>query len=150
MTLPCTPIVRAPGAGDHHPGPASHTIKLAARHTNGQLSVEEFTCPPHFTGPPPHVHHGHDETFIVVSGSLEFNIDGKSHTAPAGTLAYAPRETAHAFTNPHDEPATVIGIYTPAGYEDYFADLAAAMNDGTLNPDSLATILKRYNTDIAT
>ena len=55
----------------------------------------------------------------------------------------------HAFANPHGLPATVIGIYTPAGYEDYFADLATARNDGTLSPTSIATILKRYNTDIA-
>jgi mannose-6-phosphate isomerase-like protein (cupin superfamily) len=148
MTLPTTAIVRPPGAGDHHPGPASHTIKLDARHTDGQLSVEEFTCPPQFTGPPAHVHHAHDETFVILTGTLDFTVDGQAVSAPAGTLIYAPREVAHAFSNPHDKPATVLGIYTPAGYEDYFADLAQAMANGTLTPDTLEVILKRYHTDV--
>jgi hypothetical protein len=65
MTLPASPVIRPPGAGDHYPGPATQTIKLAARHTGGLLTVEEFTCPPGFTGPPAHVHHAHDETFVA-------------------------------------------------------------------------------------
>jgi len=149
MTLPARPVIRPPGTGDHYPGPATHTIKLAARQTGGQLTVEEFTCPPGFTGPPAHIHHAHDETFVVLTGRMLFTVDGNPHNAAPGTVIYAPRETVHSFANPHDQATTVLGIYTPAGYENYFADLATAMNDSALTPETLAAILQRYATDIA-
>jgi hypothetical protein len=78
-----------------------------------------------------------------------FTVSGSPGDAAPGTVIYAPRETVHSFAKPHGQPATVLGIYTPAGYENYFADLATAMNDNTLTSETLATILQRYATDIA-
>ena len=45
------------------------------------------------TGPPAHVHHAHDETFVVLTGHMLFTVDGSPHDAAPGTVIYAPRET---------------------------------------------------------
>ena len=47
-------------------------------------------------GPPPHSHPW-DESFFVISGSLEFDCDGKTVPAPAGSLVHVPGDTVHAF-----------------------------------------------------
>jgi quercetin dioxygenase-like cupin family protein len=48
------------------------------------------------TGPPPHSHDW-DESFYVLSGAIEFFLDGEAHMCMPGTLVYASRGTVHGF-----------------------------------------------------
>ena len=48
------------------------------------------------TGPPPHSHDW-DESFYVLSGAIEFIVDGETHLCTPGTLVYASRGTVHGF-----------------------------------------------------
>jgi hypothetical protein len=41
-----------------------------------------------------------------------------------GEVASKPRGQMHTFWNPADRPARVLEIIAPAGFEDYFVDLA--------------------------
>jgi quercetin dioxygenase-like cupin family protein len=45
----------------------------------------------------PHYHANHSDSFYVIEGELEFQIDGKTVRAKAGTLVVAPRGAVHAF-----------------------------------------------------
>ncbi|NHA01474.1 hypothetical protein G5V59_21205 [Nocardioides sp. W3-2-3] len=59
-------------------------------------------------------------------------------SAGAGTLVAALRGCAHGFRNAGDAPATAICLYTPGGYEEFFADLHRAVAEGaepTPEPD---------------
>jgi uncharacterized RmlC-like cupin family protein len=42
-----------------------------------------------------------------------------------GDLAFAPRGVPHTFTNRTDAPARYVLVCTPAGFERYFARMAA-------------------------
>jgi quercetin dioxygenase-like cupin family protein len=47
-------------------------------------------------GPPPH-RHVWDESFFVLSGSVEFSINGKADLCGPGTLVHLPAGTVHSY-----------------------------------------------------
>jgi len=48
------------------------------------------------SGPPPH-HHGWDESFYVLEGSVDFTVAGKTVHCQRGTLVHIPAGTVHSF-----------------------------------------------------
>ena len=100
-------------------------VKLDAAQTGGTMTVVLNTVPPHH-GPPPHVHHAEDETFLVVEGTFEFmHPDGTwSAAVGPGGAAYTPRGVRHCFRNAGDAPARAWIITTPSGFETFFARCA--------------------------
>jgi mannose-6-phosphate isomerase-like protein (cupin superfamily) len=69
-----------------------------------------------------HIHHEHEETFYVVSGTPMFTCGTDTITAELGTLVTAPIGTPHTFTNPGDVPAIMLCTLTPDLYIDYFRE----------------------------
>lgn len=110
-----------------------YTVLLSAEETGGAYSMFEFSVPPGH-GSPPHVHSHEDESFYVVSGELEFMVDGVALGAGAGDLLFGPKGVPHNFTAVGDEPARVICITSPGGFERFFAAVGKLVSD----PDSPA------------
>jgi len=55
----------------------------------------------------------------------------------------------HAFWNPTDQPARLLEIISPAGFEHYFAQLAEILSAaGPPNPEALAALADRYGLDL--
>lgn len=50
-------------------------------------------------GPPPHAHHGEEETFVLLDGQMSFTVDGQTHDASTGTVLFVPRDVAHSYRN---------------------------------------------------
>ena len=114
------------------------------------LAFCELTVPPNFAGPPAHVHHGFDEAIYVLSGALTMTT-GRSdpRPAPAGTLILAPRGMRHTFANPADEPAAVLGVWSPAGALSFMEEIGAALPaSGPPDPARLAEIYRRHDSEI--
>jgi quercetin dioxygenase-like cupin family protein len=103
--------------GDHQ------TLKLSGEDTNGQFTLIEQVNEPG-TGIPWHVHSREDEVFTVLTGMVEFGVEGEIKTLRAGDLVYVPRGTAHSFKVVGDSPAKVILSVFPAGIEGMFRELA--------------------------
>lgn len=92
------------------------------------LAICELTVPAGFGGPPPHVHHGFDEALYVLSGSLTVVVGRtEPRPAPAGTLLLFPRGTRHTFANPAEEPARVLGVWSPSSALTFMAEIGAAL-----------------------
>src|SRR5437016_2638766 len=53
------------------------------------------TFPPLGAGPPAHHHNSYDEAFYVLSGEMEFRVDGPTARVPAGSMAWVPRGATH-------------------------------------------------------
>jgi quercetin dioxygenase-like cupin family protein len=106
--------------------PASFVTAVALRgeQTAGAISVIENTVPARWDGPPLH-HHEFDETFYVLDGELTFQVRDELFTAGPGALAFAPGGVAHTLANLGDARARYLLLCTPAGFEGYFARLAA-------------------------
>jgi quercetin dioxygenase-like cupin family protein len=108
-------------------------VLLRSEQTDGEVSVIESTVPGGFGGPPLH-HHDFDETFYVIDGELTFQVREDLRAAGAGELAFAPRGVPHTYANLSDAPARFLIVCTPAGFERYFARIAAE-RQGTDPPE---------------
>ena len=109
-------------AGASRVDDAMMPFKLSASDSAGALSICEFTLPPWSSGPVLHSHDGIDEGFYIVSGHLEFALDGVRREAGPGEFAWVPRGTAHTFACAADEPVHVVAFATPGGIEQLFAE----------------------------
>ena len=108
-------------------------VLLRSEESGGAVSVIQAGAPPRFPGPYLHTH-DFDEAFYVQEGELTFQLGDELRTAGPGELAFAPRGVAHTYTNRSDEPARFVIVCTPAGFERYFARLAAE-HDGVDPPE---------------
>jgi quercetin dioxygenase-like cupin family protein len=105
------------------PESAGPRVLLRSEESGGAVSVIA-TAPPPGTGPPLH-HHNFDEAFYVLDGELTFQLRDERVRARAGDLVFAPRGVPHTFANLSDAPARQLIVCTPAGFERYFARMAA-------------------------
>lgn len=106
------------------------TIKARSAHTSGAYSLTEMTVSPRAAGPPAHHHADCEEAFYVISGELEFEVDGAKVPAPSGTFVVVPRGAQHTYTNPAEQPAQVLVLISPPGFEQHFIDMSDATGDG--------------------
>lgn len=97
---------------------------LSAADSGGAVSIVDSLSPPGI-GPPRHLHEREDETFILVSGTCEFWLDGQSFTKGAGETAFIPRGREHTFRVIGTEACRHLIILSPGGFEEFFADMAA-------------------------
>ena len=102
----------------------STKVLLRSEQSGGHVSVIENVIPGHSRGP--HLHtHDFDEAFYVLEGRLIFQVEDELITKGAGELAFAPRGVPHTLANHSDAPARYVLVCTPAGFERYFARIAA-------------------------
>ncbi|MGL5808501.1 MAG: cupin domain-containing protein [Nocardioides sp.] len=124
-----------------------HFFRLTAEDTDGAFAFEEFELAPGVVGARPHVHAGHDEYFYVLDGELTLTTRSGDLVAQSGSIFAATRGTPHGFRN--DSTAVVRGLclYTPAGYENYFREVHAAVAGGaTVTEDLLTRFRSRHRT----
>jgi mannose-6-phosphate isomerase-like protein (cupin superfamily) len=112
-------------------------VALRGEQSGGAISVIENTVPAGWDGPPLH-HHEFDETFYVLDGELTFQVRDELFTAGPGALALAPGGVAHTLANLAAVPARYLLLCTPAGFEGYFARLAAQAAGADPPPWALA------------
>jgi mannose-6-phosphate isomerase-like protein (cupin superfamily) len=89
--------------------------------TGGALGLFRQTIAPK-SGPPAHIHRGEDEFFYVVSGEFKFKLGDRIVSAPARSIVFIPRGTAHTFQNVGTEPGVLLVGVTPGGLEKMFAE----------------------------
>jgi mannose-6-phosphate isomerase-like protein (cupin superfamily) len=149
--MPMSIRVVRPGEGEQtSAGPIGMRILEDGSHTGHRLALMEATLPPGPSGPPQHVHHEHDEVFIVTAGTVRFTSGDEHFDAEAGTVVVVPIGVPHTFSNPFEQTAAFIGTLTPDLYVQYFRDLSKLpLNDqGQLNPTDVARTMSRYATDV--
>ena len=115
-------------------GDIAVTIKVTGKETNGAFALVESTVPPHFAGPPAHLHRHTTKAFYMVSGVLAFTLAEETIMVRQGGLVMVPPGLLHKFWNPTATPATYLTYLSPAGFEEYFLELAALKAPGTSWP----------------
>ncbi len=103
------------------------TYKVEAQDAGGALAVLETEIPPR-TLVKPHRHQREDEFSLVLRGAVGVRLADEEFEAPAGTYLVKPRGVPHALWNAGREPATVVEILSPAGFERYFAEIAPVLS----------------------
>lgn len=107
----------------------TYTLKVSGEQTGGAFSLSEALIPPG-GGPPPHIHYGEDETFVVLEGELRLQVDDRTLPAPAGTVLYVPKGTRHQYTNVGATAVRMLFLYTPAGMERMFTEIGLPAQPG--------------------
>jgi quercetin dioxygenase-like cupin family protein len=98
-------------------------IKLRKEDTNGAYALVEQVSAPG-SGVPLHLHTQEDETFIVLEGSVQIDLENRSFTATAGGTVFLPRNIPHAFKVVGEKPARIQVIISPGGLEGMFQELS--------------------------
>ena len=115
-------------------GPGNRmTILLTGKETSGTFFLSEMSVPPG-GGPPPHIHHREDESFYILEGTLTVQVGNDTITASSGDLAFLPRGIAHSFRNTGDVAVKALVLITPAGLENYFAEVFDPAGDRSSAP----------------
>ena len=72
----------------------------------------------------------------------------RSSIAEPGDLVFKPRNQWHTFWNAGDEPARILEIIAPAGFERFFRELAALGGAAEAAPEQLAELSERYGLEM--
>ena len=111
-------------------GPLGAILMLGGDRTAGSLSLVEHPLQPRALGSPVHTHRDEDEYSVVLEGQVGAQIGEQTVVAGPGTVLVKPRGVPHAFWNPADQPARLLEIISPAGFEGYFAGMAGLLSLG--------------------
>ena len=114
--------------------------KIDGPDTSRRFSVVHHPLAPRALAAPLHYHHNEDEYSYVLRGTLGALLGEDVVTAGAGTWVFKPRHQWHTFWNAGDAPCEIIEIISPAGFENYFREVAAAWGD----LEKFAQINERY------
>ncbi|WP_394821820.1 cupin domain-containing protein [Pendulispora albinea] len=93
---------------------------------------------------PPHTHTREDEITYVLAGEIGVRVGGRDLVATAGSYVIKPRSIPHAYWNATREPARILEIFSPAGFEQYFGELAELLAQGTPPIDTLTRLRSKY------
>jgi mannose-6-phosphate isomerase-like protein (cupin superfamily) len=112
--------------------------------TDSRLSLVEHPIPPRALAAPLHRHNREDEYSYVLEGRMGALLGDDVVEAGPGDLVYKPRGQWHTFWNAGDEPARILEIISPAGFERFFAELAPIAAGGAPDAEAMAELCARY------
>jgi quercetin dioxygenase-like cupin family protein len=149
LTAPALKVIQ-PGeghAGTLGPG-VGVQFKLDGADTLGALSIVEH---PFDVGAlvPPHVHTREDEFSIVTQGRIGFRSEDREVVLEAGGYIVKPRGEVHAMWNAGPTPARMIEVISPAGFEEFFRELAALSAANAVTPEDMGRLSEAYGLPFA-
>lgn len=118
--------------------------KIDGAETGKRFSVVHHPIAPRALAAPLHFHHNEDEYSYVLEGTLGALLGDDVVTAGSGTWVHKPRGQWHTFWNAGDTPCHIIEVISPAGFEDYFREVAQVWGD----VEAFARISQKYALDV--
>jgi mannose-6-phosphate isomerase-like protein (cupin superfamily) len=118
-----------------------------AQQTGGELFELEVFIRAGAPGTPEMVHSLQDECFKILSGSLDFRIEGQERRLEAGESLLIPKGTPHNWWNESNEEAHALAEIRPAlRSEEFFANIYGLCSEkGALpNPLQLAVLIDEH------
>jgi quercetin dioxygenase-like cupin family protein len=97
---------------------------------------------------PLHRHTREDEYSYVLEGRMGALLGDDVLSAGPGDLIFKPRDQWHTFWNDGDEPARILEIISPAGFERYFEELVDLGGVAQAGPQGLADLCARYELEM--
>jgi mannose-6-phosphate isomerase-like protein (cupin superfamily) len=113
----------------------TYTILLAGKDTAGRFCLIDMHVPLG-GGPPPH-RHDFEEPFIILEGEIEATFRGGKLRVKAGETVNIPANASHQFHNASSQPVRMLCICSPAGQEEFFAEIGVAVATRTTAPPKL-------------
>jgi mannose-6-phosphate isomerase-like protein (cupin superfamily) len=117
-------------------------VRASAETTGGSFTVIEEAPP--LLDTPLHVHEREDEIFFVLEGEHLITCGAEEFTLGPGDMAFAPRGVPHAQRRVVPGEGRLLIMTSPAGFEGFMRELAAAEREGRLGPEAYAAASERY------
>lgn len=100
---------------------------VSGEETRGKISVFQEVVAPK-SGPPLHVHENQHEVFHIISGQIEFELEGKRIQVSPGDSIAIPPGASHTFMNTGDGQAVIHFDLIPAGTAEVFFEKLCSGN----------------------
>jgi mannose-6-phosphate isomerase-like protein (cupin superfamily) len=114
----------------------------------GDFSLVEHPMPPRALAAPLHRHNREDEYSYVLEGRMGALLGEDVLEAGPGDLVFKPRGEWHTFWNAGEEPARILEIIAPAGFEHFFGELVDMGGAAAADPEALGELCGRYQLDM--
>jgi len=120
---------------------------------DGEQADERFSLVEHpisarALAAPLHRHTREDEYSFVLEGRVGALLGDEVVIGKPGDLIFKPRAQWHTFWNDGDEPARILEIISPAGFERFFAELVDLGGVAQASPATLAALCDRYGLEM--
>ncbi|MGN6791342.1 MAG: cupin domain-containing protein [Streptosporangiaceae bacterium] len=139
-----SPVVRAAETTTGNLGVIGARFIMDGRPSDGRFSVVEHPIVPRGMAAPLHMHTREDEYSFILDGEWGFWQDGTVAFAGPGDLVYKPRDVWHTFWNAADRPGSLLEIISPAGFDQFFVELAALVSSTPPDTDAVAALNAEY------
>ena len=116
--------------------------------TDERFSLVEHPMAPRALAAPLHRHAREDEYSYVLEGRMGALLGDEVLIGEPGDLIFKPRDQWHTFWNAGDQPARILEIISPAGFERYFEELVDLGGSREADPAALADLCSRYELEV--
>ncbi|HSD81491.1 MAG TPA: cupin domain-containing protein [Solirubrobacteraceae bacterium] len=123
-------------------------LMIEGHEAGERFSLVEHPMPPRALAAPLHRHLREDEYTFVLEGRVGALLGDEVLVAGPGDLVFKPRDQWHTFWNAGDEPARILEIISPAGFERFFAELVDLGGAVDADPQVLAELCRRYDLEM--
>jgi quercetin dioxygenase-like cupin family protein len=116
--------------------------------SGGGFSLVEHPMSARALAAPLHRHAREDEYSYVLEGRVGALLGDEVVIGEPGDLIFKPRNQWHTFWNAGDEPARILEIISPAGFERFFAELVDLGGVAQAEPETLMALNQRYGLEM--
>jgi quercetin dioxygenase-like cupin family protein len=113
-----------------------------------RFSVVEHPMSARALAAPLHRHTREDEYSFVIEGRVGALLGDDVVVGGPGDLIFKPRNQWHTFWNAGDEPARLLEIISPAGFEHFFAELVDLGGVAAADPQVMGELCARYELEM--
>ena len=116
--------------------------------SGGGFALVEHPMSARALAAPLHRHSREDEYSYVTEGRVGALLGEDVVVGEPGDLIVKPRGQWHTFWNAGDEPARLLEIISPAGFEGYFAELVDLGGSTAIEPAERAALAAKYGLEV--
>jgi len=132
-----------PGEGRDYDWSNDHIyVKAASGLSDGRVTLVEDVLKPGFLLAR-HSHERTTEVFYVLDGVVEFRFDDETVAVEPGATVTVPPGVAHEVSC--EAGGRLLTIFTPGGFEDYLAEMAAMSPEQSEDEGLLRELSRKYD-----
>ena len=126
--------------------PDRYEFVLKHEDTQSRYSMIDMVLSRTFDSAPGHSHRQHSETFYMVSGEMEWTVEGETQILGPGDLVFVPPFAHHIGRTVGDESPRVLLIWEPAGWEVGMVESAGLTAEQRADSEFMAEFRVRNDT----
>jgi mannose-6-phosphate isomerase-like protein (cupin superfamily) len=121
---------------------------LDGQESGGGVALVEHPMSARALAAPLHRHALEDEYSFILTGRVGALLGEEVLEGGPGDLIFKPRNQWHTFWNAGDEPARILEVISPAGFEEFFRELSNMGGVGEAPPEKLMELASRYQLEM--